>query len=70
MRCVLLPTLMMVLLAGCGAEVAGTAAVGAQTQVEQAKQARALQDQVQRQLDAAQQAQTQKLQDTESAARP
>lgn len=70
MRSVVLLPVLMTLLAGCGAEVAGTAAVGAQTQIDQARQARQLKDQVETQLDLANQAQAQKLQEAESATRP
>lgn len=66
----LIPALLLFLLAGCGAEVAGTAAVGAQTQVDQAREAQALKDQVQTQLDAAARAQAQKLEQAEAANRP
>lgn len=67
-RSILLATLL--LLAGCGAEVAGTAAVGAKTQVDAAQQARETQARVQDALDAAAQADKQRLEQAEAATRP
>jgi hypothetical protein len=58
------------MLTGCGAETAGTAAVGAQTQVEAASQAEALKADVQTRLDAAAQLGKQRLEQADAAARP
>lgn len=65
-----IPLIALLLLAGCGAEVAGTAAVGAQTQIDQARQAQETKDQVLQQLDAAAQLEKQKLEQAEAATRP
>jgi hypothetical protein len=65
-----IPLILILLLAGCGAEVAGTAAVGAKTQIDQARQARELKTNVQTQLDAAAQLEKQRLEQTEAATRP
>jgi hypothetical protein len=62
--------LLVLLLAGCGAEVAGTAAVGAKTQIDQARQAQETKANVQHQLDAAAQLEKQKLEQAEAATRP
>lgn len=67
-RSILLPAVL--LLAGCGAEVAGTAAVGAKTQLDAAQQSRETQAQVQNALDAAAQADKQRLEQAEAATRP
>ncbi len=58
------------LFAGCGVEVAGTAAVGARTQIDAVRQAEEIKANVQNQLDAAAQSEKQKLERAESAARP
>lgn len=60
----------LLLLAGCGVEVAGTAAVGAKTQIDQVRQAQETKQQVLDQLDAAAQLEKQKLEQAEAATRP
>lgn len=55
------------LLSGCGAEVAGTAAIGGVSKVQEAQQAQKTLEQVQRQVDAATQAGQQRLTDAEKA---
>ena len=57
-------------LAGCGAEVAGTAAVGASAQIEAARQAEDMKANIQTQLDAAAQLEKQKMEQAEAAVRP
>ncbi len=58
------------LLAGCGAETAGTAAVGAKTQADAARQAEDTKAQIQNQLDAAAQLEKQRLEQASAASRP
>lgn len=60
----------LLFLAGCGAETAGTAAVGAQTRVEEVRQAEELKADVQRRLDAAAELEKQRLDQAEAATRP
>ena len=62
--------LLLAMLAGCGAETVGTAAVGAQTQVDAAREAEAAKANVQTQLDAAAQLEKQRLEQAEAATRP
>ncbi len=62
--------LLALLMAGCGAEVAGTAAVGAKTQIDQARQAEETKAKVENQLDAAALIEKQKLEQVETATRP
>lgn len=64
------PLIAVLLLAGCGAEVAGTAAVGAKTQIDQARQAQEMKANVEKQLEAAAQLDKQKLEQAEAATRP
>lgn len=52
----------LILLAGCGAETAGTAAVGGKTQADAARQAEEIQAGVQQQLEAAAQLEQQRRQ--------
>ncbi len=56
------------LMSGCGVETAGTAAVAGAGQARQIEQAQQLKQDVQEQLDAAMQAEQQKLKETERAA--
>lgn len=65
-----LSLIFILLLAGCGAEVAGTAAVGAKLEIDQAKQAPEIKANVLNQLDAAAQLERQKLEQAEAANRP
>lgn len=58
----------LMLLSGCGVETAGTAAVEASLRAQEAEQAKHLQQDVQRQLDAAQQLQQQRLDEASKAA--
>lgn len=62
--------LLLAMLTGCGAETVGTAAVGAQTQVDAAREAEAVKANVQTQLDAAAQLEKQRLEQAEAATRP
>ena len=62
--------LLLAMLTGCGAETVGTAAVGAQTQVDAAREAEAVKANVQTQLDAAAQLEKQRLEQAEAANRP
>lgn len=48
-----LPLILVLMLSGCGAEVAGTAAVVGKTKVEEAKQAQQHREKIQQRLDAA-----------------
>lgn len=57
-------------LAGCGAEMLGSAATGAATKVEEIKQGQKTQEQVKQRLEAANQAAQQQLQNAEKAANP
>ena len=59
---------MMALLTGCGVETAGTAAVQGSLKVEEAEQAKQMQEDVQRQLDASLQLQQQRLHEAARAA--
>lgn len=65
-----IPLIAVLLLAGCGVEVAGTAAVGAKTQVDAARQVEETQANIQKQLDAAAQIEKQKLEQAEAGTRP
>lgn len=65
-----LPLAVFLLLAGCGAEVAGTAAVGAKTQLDAAQQARETQNQAQEALDAAARLEQRRLEQAEATTRP
>lgn len=58
----------LVLLSGCGVETAGTAAVGASLKAQEAEQAKQMQQDVQRQLDASLQLQQQRLDEAAKAA--
>lgn len=57
----------MIMLAGCGVDTLGTAAVGAATKAEEARQAQQMKADVQKRLDAVQQAEQQRLQETAAA---
>lgn len=59
---------LLLALAGCGAETAGTAALTGAGQAEQLQQAQQLKQDVQNQLDQAVLAEQQKLKETEAAA--
>lgn len=63
-----LTLLALLLLAGCGIEVAGTAATGAATKAKEAEVAKKTVEQYRQNLDAAQQAQLQGVADEEKAA--
>jgi hypothetical protein len=65
-----IPLIAVLLLAGCGVEVAATAAVAAKTQVDAARQAEETQANIQKQLDAAAQIEKQKLEQAEAGTRP
>ena len=65
-----IPLIALLMLAGCGAEVAGTAAVGAKTQIDQVRQAQETKADIQDKLDAAAQLEKQKLEQAEAATRP
>jgi len=56
------------ILAGCGAEMLGSAATGAASKAEEVKQAEKTKEQVQQRLDAANQAAQQNLQEADKAA--
>ena len=58
------------LLSGCGAETAGTAALGARTQVDAARQAEELKADVQSRLDAATEMEKRRLEQAEASTRP
>jgi hypothetical protein len=64
----------LVALHGCGAETLGTAAVGASTQIDAARQAEEtkanVQNQIQAQMDAATRLERQKLEQAEAAGKP
>ncbi|MEW5787044.1 MAG: hypothetical protein AB1899_04235 [Pseudomonadota bacterium] len=62
------PLFFPLLLAACGAETVGTAAVGGESAVEQAQEAQALKEQVQQQLDGAAQLEQQRLEQADRAA--
>jgi hypothetical protein len=62
--------IVLLALAGCGAEVVGTAAVGASTQIDAAHQAEEMKANIQTQLDGAAQIEKQKLEQAEAAVRP
>jgi hypothetical protein len=57
-----------ILFSGCGVEVASTAAINGVSKAQEAQQAQKTLDQVQRQVDAANQAGLQRLTDAEKAA--
>lgn len=61
-------TFLLLLLTGCGLDVASSAAVGAASKAEEIKQAEKTKEQVQQRLDAASQAAQQQLQAAEKAA--
>ncbi len=60
----------IVFLAGCGAETAGTAAVGAAAQADAARQAGELKADIQSRLDAAAELEKQRLERAEAGSRP
>ena len=60
--------MLMLLLAGCGVDVATTAATGAAVKAQEAKEAQKTKEQVEQKLDAALQAGQQKLEETDKAA--
>ena len=62
--------IVLLALAGCGAEVVGTAAVGASTQIDAAHQAEEMKANIQTQLDAAAQIEKQKLEQAAAAVQP
>lgn len=53
----------LVLMSGCGAETAGTAALQASLKAQEAEQARQMQQDVRRQMEAARQLQQQRLEE-------
>lgn len=57
----------LLLLSGCGLDVASSAATGAAAKAEEIKQAEKTKEQVQQRLDAANQAAQQRLQEAEKA---
>jgi hypothetical protein len=59
---------LLALLAGCGAETVGTAAVQASLKAQEAEQAKQVQQDVQRQMEAMQQLQQQRLEEAAKAA--
>lgn len=59
---------LLLLLSGCGLDVAGSAATGAATKAEEIKQAEKTKEQFQQRLDAANQAAQKQLQEAEKAA--
>ncbi|KAF0101847.1 MAG: hypothetical protein FD187_2781 [bacterium] len=61
---------LLFLLAGCGAETIGTAAVGAKTQADAARQAEETKAQVLNQLEAAAQLEKQRLEQAGAAGQP
>lgn len=61
---------LILLLSGCGLDVAGSAATGAATKAEELKQAEKTKEQFQQRLDAANQAALQQRQEMEKAANP
>ena len=65
-----LSLVVLLALAGCGAEVVGTAAVGASTQIDAARQAEEMKANIQTQLDAAAQIEKQKLEQAAAAVQP
>lgn len=58
------------LLSGCGAETAGTVALGARTQADAARQAEELKADVQSRLDAATEMEKRRLEQAEASTRP
>lgn len=58
---------LLLLLSGCGLDVASSTATGAATKAEEIKQAEKTKEQVQQRLDAANQAAQQRLQEAEKA---
>lgn len=69
MREMIIVTLTL-LVAGCGAEIFGSAATGAASKAEEVKQAQKTKEQVQQRLDAANQEAQQRLQEADKAANP
>lgn len=69
MREMIIVTLAL-LVAGCGAEILGSAATGAASKAEEVKQAEKTKEQVQQRLDAANQEAQQRLQEADKAANP
>ena len=69
MREMIIVTLAL-LVAGCGAEILGSAATGAASKAEEVKQAQKTKEQVQQRLDAANQEAQQRLQEADKAANP
>jgi hypothetical protein len=65
-----LSLVVLLALAGCGAEVVGTAAVGASTQIDAARQAEAMKANIQTQLDTAAELEKQKLEQAAATVRP
>jgi hypothetical protein len=65
-----LSLVVLLALAGCGAEVVGTAAVGASTQIDAARQAEAMKANIQTQLDTAAELEKQKLEQAAATAQP
>jgi hypothetical protein len=69
-----LPLATLLVLSACGAETVGTAAVGASSQIEAARQAKEtqanIQNQFQTQLEAASQLERQKLEQAEAGHKP
>jgi len=61
---------LLFLLAGCGAESVGAAAVGAQTQADAARQAEEIKAQLLDQMDAAAQLEKQRLEQAGAAGQP
>jgi len=59
---------LLALLAGCGAETVGTAAVQASLKAQEAERAKQIQQDMQRQMEAAQQLQQQRLEQATRAA--
>ena len=69
MREMIIVTLAL-LVAGCGAEILGSAATGAASKAEEVKQAQKTKEQVQQRLDTANQEAQQRLQEADKAANP
>ena len=62
------PFMLGLLMTGCGAETVGTAAIQDSLKAQEAKEAKRIQQDVQRQMEAAQQLQQQRLDETLRAA--
>ncbi|MCP5278700.1 MAG: hypothetical protein H6935_10120 [Thiobacillus sp.] len=62
------PFMLGLLMMGCGAETVGTAAIQASLKAQEAEEAKRIQQDVQRQMEAAQQLQQQRLDETLRAA--